>query len=278
MADPFGARLTERLRELGPLCAGVDPSRELLARWGYSDNADSLEFFALNVLDAVNGVVSAIKPQVAYFERFGSPGYRVLERLIADARDADVVVVADVKRGDFAPTNTGYAQAWLEETSPLRVDALTVSPYLGVGALAPFFELAAATDRGVFVLAATSNPEGRIVQRARTDDQERIEDMVLREVSEINHSDEGNGSVGVVLGATRDAPHFDLNTLGGPFLVPGVGAQGADASDVARLFSRCDDPKVLASVSRDILFEGPDHRALRDAAQRWRDSLWNALR
>ncbi|MGA2122892.1 MAG: orotidine-5'-phosphate decarboxylase [Acidimicrobiales bacterium] len=278
MADTFGARLTERLRELGPLCAGVDPSRELLARWGYSDNADSLEFFALSVLDAVNGVVSAIKPQVAYFERFGSPGYRVLERLIADARDADVVVVADVKRGDFAPTNTGYAQAWLEETSPLRVDALTVSPYLGVGALAPFFELAAATDRGVFVLAATSNPEGRIVQRARTDDQERIEDMVLREVSEINHSDEGNGSVGVVLGATRDAPHFDLNTLGGPFLVPGVGAQGADASDVARLFSGCDDPKVLASVSRDILFEGPDRRALRDAAQRWRDSLWSALR
>jgi orotidine-5'-phosphate decarboxylase len=278
MAESFGARLTERLRELGPLCAGVDPSRELLARWGYSDNVDSLEFFALSVLDAVNGVVSAIKPQVAYFERFGSPGYRVLERLIADARDADVLVVADVKRGDFAPTNTGYAQAWLEESSPLRVDALTVSPYLGVGALAPFFELAAATDRGVFVLAATSNPEGRVVQRARTEDEERIEDMVLREVSEINHSDEGNGSVGVVLGATRDAPHFDLNTLGGPFLVPGVGAQGANASDVARLFSGCDEPRVLASVSRDILFVGPERRSLRDAAQRWRDSLWSALR
>ncbi|MGC2169586.1 MAG: orotidine-5'-phosphate decarboxylase [Acidimicrobiales bacterium] len=278
MADPFGARLTERLRELGPLCAGVDPSRELLARWGYPDNVDSLEFFALSVLDAVNGVVSAIKPQVACFERFGSRGYRVLERLIADARDADVLVVADVKRGDFAPTNTGYAQAWLEETSLLRVDALTVSPYLGVGALAPFFELAAATDRGVFVLAATSNPEGRIVQRARTEDQERVEDMVLREVSEINHSDEGNGSVGVVLGATRDAPHFDLNTLGGPYLVPGVGAQGADASDVGRLFSGCDDPQVLASVARDILNAGPERRALRDAAQRWRDSLWSALR
>jgi orotidine-5'-phosphate decarboxylase len=278
MADTFGARLDERLRELGPLCVGVDPSRELLESWGRSNNVDALEFFALSVLAAVNGVVAAIKPQVAYFERFGSNGYRVLERLIADAREADVVVIADAKRGDFAPTNAGYAQAWLEERSPLRVDALTVSPYLGVGALAPFFELAASTGRGVFVLAATSNPEGRVVQRARTDDHERVEDMVLREVSAINHSDEGFGSVGVVLGATRDAPEFDLNTLGGPYLVPGVGAQGADAADVARLFSGCDDPKVLVSVSRDILSAGPERRSVRDAAQRWRDSLWSALR
>ena len=277
MADPFGARLDERLRELGPLCVGIDPSRELLERWGHSDNVDALEFFARSVLDAVSGVVAAIKPQVAFFERFGSGGYRVLERLLADARDADVLVVADAKRGDFAPTNAGYAQAWLSETSPLRVDALTVSPYLGVRALSPFFDVAAATGRGVFVLAATSNPEGRVLQRARTEDHERIEDMVLREVSEINHSDEGNGSVGVVLGATRDAPDFDLNTLGGPYLVPGVGAQGADASDVARLFSGCDDPKVLVSVSRDILNTGPERRSLRDAAQRWRDSLWSAL-
>ncbi|MGC2484657.1 MAG: orotidine-5'-phosphate decarboxylase [Acidimicrobiales bacterium] len=278
MADTFGAKLDERLKELGPLCAGVDPSRELLERWGRVDNVDSLEFFALSVLDAVRGVAVAIKPQVAFFERFGSSGYRVLERLIADASEADVVVIADAKRGDFAPTNAGYAHAWLDERSPLSVDALTVSPYLGVGALAPFFELAAATGRGVFVLAATSNPEGRVVQRARTEDHERVEDMVLREVSEINHSDEGFGSVGVVLGATRDAPLFDLNTLGGPYLVPGIGAQGADASDVARLFSGCDNPRVLASVSRDILNAGPDRRSLRDAAQRWRDSLWDALR
>jgi orotidine-5'-phosphate decarboxylase len=278
MADPFGARLDERLRELGPLCAGIDPSRAVLERWGHGDNVDALEFFALSILEALNGVVAAIKPQVAFFERFGSGGYRILERLLADARDADVLVVADVKRGDVAPTNAGYAQAWLDEASALRADALTVSPYLGVGALAPFFELAAANGRGVFVLAATSNPEGRRVQRARTEDHEQLEDMVLREVSEINHSDEGNGSVGVVMGATRDAPHFDLNTLGGPFLVPGVGAQGADANDVARLFSGCDDPKVLASVSRDILNAGPERRSLRDAAQRWRDSLWSALR
>src|SRR5580698_4757458 len=212
MDETFGTRLRERIRALGPLCVGIDPSRELLESWERNDSVEGLEFFARAVLEAVVGTAAAIKPQVAFFERFGSGGYRVLERLLADARDADVLVVADAKRGDFAPTNAGYAQAWLSETSPLRVDALTVSPYLGVRALSPFFDVAAASGRGVFVLAATSNPEGRVLQRARTEDHERIEDMVLREISEINHSDEGNGSVGVVLGATRDAPDFDLNT------------------------------------------------------------------
>jgi orotidine-5'-phosphate decarboxylase len=231
----------------------------------------------MTVLEAVTGVVAAIKPQVAFFERFGSSGFRVLERLLVEARDAEVLVIADAKRGDFSLTNEAYAQAWLSEGSPLAVDALTVSPYLGVAALAPFFHAATETERGVFVLAATSNPEGRSVQRARTDDHERVEDMVLREVASLNHRGEGLGSFGVVLGATRDAPEFDLDTLAGPYLVPGVGAQGADANDVARLFSNSDSPTVLVSVSRDVLFAGPERRPLQDAARRWRDDLRAAL-
>jgi len=277
MAETFGVRLHDRIRELGPLCVGIDPSRELLSRWDRPDTSESLEFFAMTVLEAVTGVVAAIKPQVAFFERLGSSGFRVLERLIAEAHDADVLVIADAKRGDFSLTNEAYAQAWLAEASPFAVDALTVSPYLGVAALAPFFVAGKESGRGVFVLAATSNPEGRTLQGARTDDHERVEDMVLREVAELNHRDEGLGSFGVVLGATRDAPEFDLDTLAGPYLVPGVGAQGADANDVARLFSRADSATVLASVSRDILFTGPERRPLQDAARRWRDDLWAAL-
>jgi orotidine-5'-phosphate decarboxylase len=277
MAETFGARLHDRIRELGPLCVGIDPSRELLLRWDRPDTPESLEFFALTVLEAVTGVVAAIKPQVAFFERMGSAGFRVLEKLIVEARDAEVVIIADAKRGDFSLTNEAYAQAWLSEGSPLAVDAVTVSPYLGVPALAPFFATATQNERGVFVLAATSNPEGRTLQRARTDDHERIEDMVLREVANLNHRDEGLGSFGVVLGATRDAPEFDLDTLAGPYLVPGVGAQGADANDVARLFSRSESATVLASVSRDVLSAGPERRPLQDAARRWRDDLRAAL-
>jgi orotidine-5'-phosphate decarboxylase len=277
MAETFGARLHDRIRELGPLCVGIDPSRELMSRWDRPDTTESLEFFSMTVLEAVTGVVAAVKPQVAFFERFGSSGFRVLEKLIVEARDAEVLVIADAKRGDFTLTNEAYAQAWLSDGSPLAVDALTVSPYLGVAALAPFFALAQENERGVFVLAATSNPEGRTLQRARTDDHERIEDLVLREVANLNHRDEGLGSFGVVLGATRDAPEFDLDTLAGPYLVPGVGAQGADANDVARLFSRTDSPTVLVSVSRDVLFAGPERRPLQDAARRWRDDLRAAL-
>lgn len=277
MAETFGVRLQERIRELGPLCVGVDPSSELLARWDRPDNADGLEFFAMTVLEAVTGVAAAIKPQVGFFERFGSKGFQVLERLLVEARAAEVLVIADAKRGDFSVTNEGYAQAWLSDTSPLAVDALTVSPYLGVEALTPFFTAAAASERGVFVLAATSNPEGRVLQRARTDDHERVEDMVLRQVASLNHRDVGLGSFGVVLGATRDAPEFDLDTLAGPYLVPGVGAQGADANDVARLFSRSESATVLVSVSRGVLSAGPERRPLQDAARRWRDDLWGLV-
>ena len=111
MSDTFGERLYERIRALGPLCVGVDPSRELIESWERSDTIEGLEFVSLAVLEAVGGVAAAIKPQVAFFERFGSAGFAVLERLIRDAGDADLLVVADAKRGDIGSTNDGYAQA-----------------------------------------------------------------------------------------------------------------------------------------------------------------------
>src|SRR5579863_8307559 len=258
MDETFGVRLRDRIRALGPLCLGVDPSRELLESWDRDDTVEGMEFFARAALEAVVGTAAAIKPQVAFFERFGAAGYHVLEQLIRDAHDADVLVVADAKRGDFAVTNAGYAEAWLAERSPLRVDAVTASPYLGVDALAPLFTTAQESSRGVFVLVATSNPEGRVLQQARTADGERVEDVVLRCVAALNNRDDGLGSFGVVIGATRDAPEFDLSHVGGPFLVPGVGAQGGSADNVARLFARCPANTVLVNVGRSILNVGPD--------------------
>jgi orotidine-5'-phosphate decarboxylase len=277
MADSFGTRLQERIRALGPLCVGIDPSRQLLESWDRPDSVEGLEFLALAVLEAMLDTAAAIKPQVAFFERFGSEGFRVLERLMAEARDADILVVADAKRADIAETNDGYAEAWLAERSPLAADAVTANPYLGVGALAPLFATASAAGRGVFVLAATSNEAGRSIQRARTDDNEMVEELVLRSIAELNQRDDGLGSIGAVLGATRDRPGFDLSSLGGPFLVPGVGSQGASAQNVARLFERCPQGTVLVSVSRAVLQAGPDRAGLRDAAQRWRDDLAAAL-
>jgi orotidine-5'-phosphate decarboxylase len=277
MVESFGARLQARIRELGPLCVGIDPSAETVTAWGRADTVEGLEFCSLATLEAVVGVAAVVKPQVAFFERFGSGGFRVLERVIAEAHDADLLVIADAKRGDVATTNEGYASAWLDDRSPLCVDAVTVHPYLGLGALAPFFERAEASGRGVLVLAATSNPESRVVQSARTPENERVEDAILLGVAELNQRDDGRGSIGAVVGATRQRPQFDLARLGGPYLVPGVGAQGAGASDVAQLFERCPSGTVLASVSRDVSRRGPERAALRDAAQRWRDDLSTAL-
>lgn len=273
MAESFGVRLRERIRALGPLCVGVDPSRQLLEAWGRPDSIEGLEFFSLAVLEAVIGTAAALKPQVAYFERFGSAGYRVLERLMADARDADILIVADAKRGDIGSTNEGYADAWLSDRSALVADALTVSPYLGVGALDPLVRAATDSGRGLFVLAATSNEDGRAIQRARTAADEPVEELILRSVAALNGRDDGLGSIGVVLGATRDRPAFSLASLGGPYLVPGVGSQGATAENVGRLFERCPHGTVLVNVSRAILQKGPDRAGLRDAAQRWRDDL-----
>ena len=277
MADGFGERLVERVREVGPLCVGIDPSRRLVEAWGRSDTIDGLEFVARTTLESVADIAGAVKPQVAFFERFGAAGYAVLERLIRDARDADVLVVADAKRADIGSSNEGYAQAWLSDASPLACDALTVSTYLGVASLDVFFDVARASGRGVFVLAATSNEEGRVVQAATTRRDERVETMVLRSISEINNRADGLGSVGAVWGANRDAPAFDVTTLGGPFLVPGVGAQGAAPDHVARLFERCPRGSILVNVSREILNRGPERAGLRDAAQRWRDDLVHAI-
>jgi orotidine-5'-phosphate decarboxylase len=277
MVDTFGERLREQIRERGPLCVGLDPSRRLLEAWGREDTAEGLEVFSLAVLEAVIDTVGVIKPQVAFYERFGAAGYRVLERVLGDARDARIMIVADVKRGDVGSTNEGYAQAWLAPTSPLCADAMTVSPYLGFDSLAPMMDLAGESGRGVFVLAATSNAEGRHIQGARTSEGESVETYVLAKIRERNRSSESLGSFGAVLGATRDRPDFSLETLNGPYLVPGVGSQGGTPDNVARVFGRCPSGTVLASVSRAILETGPEWSALRDAARRWRDDLAHAL-
>jgi orotidine-5'-phosphate decarboxylase len=282
MVESFGQRLQERSADLGPLCVGIDPSVSALQAWGRVDHVEGLEFFSLALLEASIGTAVAIKPQVAYFERFGAAGYVVLERLIRDARAADILVIADAKRGDIGSTNDGYAAAWLSETSPLCVDALTLSPYTGVAALESFFTYAQ-SGKGLFVLAATSNDEGRGLQRSRSDDGESVEDMVLREIAQRNATwrqgagADALGGLGVVLGATRQRPEFDLARLGGPYLVPGVGAQGATPDQVGRLFERCAPGSVVVNVSRAIASAGPERAGLRDAVRRWRDDLASVL-
>jgi orotidine-5'-phosphate decarboxylase len=191
----------------------------------------------------------------------------ILESTIRQLREAGSLVLLDVKRGDIGSTVAAYASAYLDPSSPVHADAVTASPYLGVGSLAPMFELAAEHGGGVFVLALTSNPEGAAVQRARTADGRTVAQTVNDEISQLNAGAQPLGSFGLVVGATIGDTGHDLSGVNGPLLAPGLGAQGATAADLRVVFGSS-LPAVLPSYSREVLNAGPDADALRAAADR----------
>ncbi|SDQ46148.1 orotidine-5'-phosphate decarboxylase [Quadrisphaera sp. DSM 44207] len=287
-AVPFGARLAAAVAEHGPLCAGIDPHPGLLRDWGLDDDAAGLERFALACVEALAGAVAAVKPQAAFFERHGSRGLAVLERVVADLRAAGTLCVVDAKRGDVGSTMAAYADAYASDASPLAGDAVTATAYLGWGSLEPLLAAASASGRGVFVLALTSNPEGASVQHARDPGTGRSVAAQLAREAAARNAAEGAGApggpalgpVGLVVGATvGDAPArlgIDLAAVRGPLLAPGVGAQGATAADLARVFGAA-RPAVLASSSREVLRAGPDPAALRAAARRTAEECRAAL-
>ena len=268
----FGERLDRAVAAHGPLCVGVDPHPGSLAQWGLTDDVDGLARFVDVAVEALAGHVAVVKPQSAFFERHGSAGVAVLEGLLAALAAGSTLSLLDVKRGDIGSTMDGYADAYLAVGAPLGADAVTLSPYLGFGSLAPALDAAAAAGRGVFVLARTSNPEGAQVQLAsvggRTVAQSMVDGAAARNAGV-------PGGVGVVVGATADHG-LDLSALDGPVLAPGLGAQGASSADVAARF-RGTRGLVLPTASRSVLGTGPDPAAVRAAAHRLRDELSTAL-
>ena len=261
---PFGARLRAAMAERGQLCVGIDPHPALLHAWGLGDDPAGLESFALLTVEAMAGEVAAVKPQSAFFERHGSRGIAVLERVISAGRDAGLIVILDAKRGDIGSTVEAYADAYLDHRSPLAVDAITAHPFLGFGSLDPLFDTALEHGGGVFVLALTSNSEGAEVQGARSDAGTTVAASVLSQISTRNAGAEPLGSIGAVIGANLDRIDEDL-AINGPILAPGLGAQGGSPAGLAKLFGAA-WPNVLATTSRDVLAAGPDQRALRDKA------------
>ena len=265
----FGARLAAAIAARGPLCLGIDPHPELLRAWDLPVSVDGLSRFSDICVQAYAGF-AIVKPQVAFFEAYGSAGFAVLERTTAALQEAGVLVLADAKRGDIGSTMAAYAQAWVGD-GPLAADAVTASPYLGFGSLQPLLEVAAARGRGVFVLAATSNPEGASVQRALAGGR-TVAQSIVDAAAEANRAALPEpGSVGVVVGATlTEVP--DLAALGGPVLVPGVGAQGGRPEALAGL-GGARPGQLLPAVSREVLRAGPDVSAVRAAGEQLRDAV-----
>lgn len=269
--EPFGTRLRLAMDQRGPLCAGIDPHAGLLESWGLPDTVEGMERFAMTATEALAPRVAVIKPQSAFFERFGSRGIAVLERVVQTCTEAGALVCLDVKRGDIGSTAQAYADAYLDPRSPMSVDAITASPYLGFGSLDPMLQTAARHGRGVFVLALTSNPEGPQFQHATTEQGATVAGTVLASLRAANSGADPMGSFGAVVGATIGGAPEDLD-INGPLLVPGIGAQGGTPEDVRRIFGSV-LRQVLPSSSREILGAGPDPTALVAAAARACDSF-----
>ncbi|MEV6105484.1 orotidine-5'-phosphate decarboxylase [Streptomyces sp. NPDC051940] len=268
---PFGTRLRAAMDTRGPLCVGIDPHSSLLAGWGLNDDVPGLERFAMTVVEALAGEVAVLKPQSAFFERFGSRGVAVLEKAVTAAREAGALVLMDAKRGDIGSTMAGYASAFLDKDSPLFSDALTVTPYLGYESLRPALDAAHVSGTGIFVVTLTSNPEGGEVQRATAADGQTVGQVMLGHIAAENGGAEPLGSVGAVVGATLADAGADL-MINGPLLAPGIGAQGATPADLPAVFGPA-LRNVVPSASRSVLQAGPDAGALRKTAAQLADEV-----
>lgn len=279
---PFGDRLAAAMDEYGPLCVGIDPHPNLLQAWGLEDSAESLRTFTTAVYERCAPYAAALKPQVALFERHGSAGLAVLEELFARAAEDRALIVADAKRGDIGSTMKAYADAWLGTSSPLGTDSVTLSPYLGFESLRPALDAATTNQRGTFVLALTSNPEGKSVQHVgKAEYTGAVAKQVIAAATAENAAQtwERMGSCGLVVGATVGEAlkelAIDLSTFNGPILSPGYGAQGASAEDLYRIFAGVES-QVLVNSSRGVLSAGPQSADLARAAQSARDDLVRA--
>jgi orotidine-5'-phosphate decarboxylase len=250
----FLTRLDAVKAEHGPLCLGIDPSESQLIEWGLPDNAAGAREFGLRCVDAAAGRIGIVKPQIGFFERFGSAGFLALEEILTEARAAGLFVIADAKRGDIGSTMLGYAQAWFGDDSPLRSDALTVSGYLGPDSLDEMAEFASDVQGGLFVLCATSNPEARQLQTAKIG-RKSVSKTVLDAAKAAPSK-----NVGLVIGATQDLAEFGIEEIidqdcGVPILAPGYGAQGAKLSELSKFGAS--SHRVIPNLSRGLTSKGP---------------------
>ena len=286
MPEHFADRLLDACKTKGaPVCVGLDPVLERLP--DAIDKADpvaAIEAFCVGVIDAVAGVVPAVKPQSACFERYGAPGVAVYHKAVAHAKAAGLVVVGDAKRGDIGTSSAHYAAGLLAE--PQGCDTLTVNGYLGGDGLEPFMQAAEQEGRGLFVLVRTSNPGGDAIQSLELKDGRTVSEAVGDVVADLGSGcigESGYSNIGMVVGATKseDAAKLRERYPRQVFLVPGFGAQGGGAEDVRACF-KPDGTGALITASRSVIYaseQGDDNwqQAVAGAAEQLRDEIRSIL-
>ncbi len=243
--------LLEAIDRVGsPACVGLDPVLERLpSAVRTPDPAASIEAFCLHTLDAIAGVVPAVKPQSACFERYGSAGLAALERVVAKARELDLFVILDAKRGDIGLTASHYAAFAYEA---IAAHAVTVNPYMGFDTIEPFRH----EDKLIFALVRTSNPGSDAIQSVQTSCGTVAETIAkgLASAGESNLGARAYSDLGAVVAATKPEDAARLRELMPRqlFLVPGFGAQGGTVETVRELFSN--GTGAIINASRSVLY------------------------
>jgi orotidine-5'-phosphate decarboxylase len=264
-AERFAALRTDR----GPFCLNLDPTPALLSDWGLRDDIWGLRTFCNTVIDAADRQLAIIKPQSAYFERFGAAGFEVLADIIGSIHALGSLALLDAKRGDIGSTNSGYADGLLGPDSAMAADGLTVHAYLGFAALAPILERAVELGCGIFPVVLSSNPEGRALQSARRDDGLTVCEGLAAEITEHNArvAPDGVGPVGAVVGVTAEqAPAIIERLPRSLILSPGLGAQGGTFEDVSKRLGAARE-RVIPCAGRSVLSAGPGAAALKRAIE-----------
>ena len=289
----FADRLDEAIERTGNPCSiGLDPHPDALPqefaivrdpRATREERAHAIGDFLCEVIELVAGRVPAVKPQSAFFELYGPHGMAAWERVVAAAHAANLLVIGDVKRGDIDSTAQAYARAYLDDTraeldahdGAIACDAITIHPYLGPDSVRPFVETCERTGTGVYVLVRTSNTESAVFQEHGDPP---LYEHVARHVVAWGSSTIGAcglSSVGAVVGATypRELARLRAMMPSTPFLLPGYGAQGAGAADIAGGFL-ANGRGAIVNSSRAILFA---HREARYRGLHWKDASARAL-
>jgi len=256
----FGDRTIERCRQVGnPICLGLDPRVELTPEGTEGDPVVAIRNFCTEIIDLVANKVAAVKPQAAFFEAWGSRGFAAFEEVCRHARERGLLVVADVKRGDIGTTAEAYAKAFLAARGPAcaLADAVTVNGFLGSDGVKPFIATGSDQAAGVFILVKTSNPSSGELQDLRLEDGRTVSEHMASLVREWNQplGDSGYGPVGAVVGATYPGHLASLREQlpGSILLLPGYGAQGAGAEDIAAGFD-ANGEGALVSASRSLTY------------------------
>jgi orotidine-5'-phosphate decarboxylase len=276
----FADALIRATKEKSPVCVGLDPALKNLPE-GIPKDAKGILDFGKGIIDAVKGIAACVKPQMAYFEVLGWEGMKVFWDVCAYAKLQDLLVIADGKRNDIGSTCEAYADAYLHEGSP--IDALTVTAYMGSDGVKPFIERCKKNGKGIFVQVKNSNPSSGELQDLPTGDEtvhEHMASLVASWGATCLGEESHYSCVGAVVGATYPEELKYLRSLmpNTPILIPGYGAQGGTAADVAHGF--VNGVGAVVNSARGIIFasKGKDwQEAARKAAEGMSADLSAAL-